>query len=146
MACQRYAGNGIMKHMSREKKTEKKGKRKWKWPLVWLVQIVEMLIISALVALTDAFGGIIYNILAWAAMPILGLLSSCRATRRGLLNYAAWIAPPICMALTHWLIWTYLPDAAPVLICAFCSLVGAAAGEVLNQQEKQAKKKRKDEG
>lgn len=110
--------------------------KRWKWPIAWLVQILEMLVLGVLIALTDLLGGVLYSILAWVVMPILGLLSACQATRRGLLNYAAWLAPPICMAVTHWVIWTYPPSAGPVLLCAFTSLVGAAAGEVLNQRNK----------
>ena len=111
--------------------------KKWKWPVVWLVQLAEMLAAGALTALTDMLPPMIYGAMAWVVMPVLGLLSACRATRRGLLNYAAWIAPPLCMWLTHYLIWSYSPQPGPALLCAFLSLVGAAAGEVLNQQKKE---------
>lgn len=111
--------------------------KRWKWPLAWLVQVVEMLVIGAAIALTDLLGGVVYGILAWAGMPLAGLISGCRTTRRGLNNYVAWIAPPVCMALTHWLIWSYPPAPGPILLCALFSLVGAAAGEVLNQRDHQ---------
>ena len=106
--------------------------KKWKWPAAWLVQIVEMLALGAIVALTDLLPPVISGIAAWALMPVLGLISACRTTRRGLLNYAAWIAPPVCMWLTYKLIWGYAHQPGPVALCAFLSLVGAAAGEVLN--------------
>ena len=32
------------------------------------------------------------------------------------------------------LVWGYPPAIAPVFLCGFLSLVGAAAGEVLNRQ------------
>lgn len=108
--------------------------KKWKWPAAWLVQIVEMLAAGALVALADMLPPVFYGVAAWGIMPVLGLLTACRATRRGLLNYAAWIAPPVCMWLSHYLVWGYSPYPGPVLTCAFVSLVGAAAGEVLNRQ------------
>ena len=111
--------------------------KRWKWPVAWLVQIAEMLAFGALIALSDLLGGWIYGILSWAGMSLIGLISACRTTRRGLNNYLAWIAPPVCMALTHYLIWTYPPHPGPILLCAFVSLVGAAAGEVLNQRENQ---------
>lgn len=110
--------------------------KKWKWPLAWLVQILEMLAAGALTALLDMLHPVLFGIASWAVMPLLGMLSACRATRRGLLNYAAWIAPPACMWLSHYLIWSYSPQPGPALLCAFLSLVGAAAGEVLNQQKK----------
>ena len=111
------------------------GVKRWKWPLAWLVQMVTMAAAGALVALTHNLSMALYGALSWAAMPALGLISAYRATRRGLLNYAAWIAPPVCMALSHWLLWGYLPDPGPVLLCALISLVGAAAGEVMNQRK-----------
>lgn len=110
--------------------------KKWKWPLAWLVQILEMLAVGCLTALSDILHPAAYGAMAWAVMPVLGLLSACRATRRGLLNYAAWIAPPVCMWLTHYLIWSYSPSPGPMMLCALFALVGAAAGEVLNQQKK----------
>ena len=111
------------------------GVKRWKWPLVWLVQILTMAAAGALIALTHNVSMALYGVLSWAGMPALGLASAYRATRRGLLNYAAWIAPPACMALSHWLLWGYLPDPGPVLLCALISLVGAAAGEVMNQRK-----------
>lgn len=110
--------------------------KKWKWPVAWLVQFVEMFAAGAIVALTDMLPPVIYGVMAWAVMPVLGLLSACRTTQRGLLNYAAWIAPPACMWLSYYLIWSYSPNPGPALLCAFLSLVGAAAGEVLNQKRK----------
>lgn len=110
--------------------------KKWNWATAWIVQIVVMLAAGAVTALTDMLHPVVFAILSWAAMPALGLLTACRATRRGLLNYAAWIAPPVCMWLSHFVIWQYSPAPGPVLVCAFVSLVGAAAGEVLNQQKK----------
>lgn len=110
--------------------------KKWRWAIAWLVQIAGMMAAGALTALTDMLHPAVFAVLSWAAMPLLGLLSACWVTRRGLLNYAAWIAPPVCMWLSHYLIWQYSPAPGPALLCAFLSLVGAAAGEVLNGQKK----------
>lgn len=109
--------------------------KKWKWPVVWLVQFAEMLAIGALAALSAMLGALVHGVVSWGAMPVLGMISGYRATRRGLLNYAAWIAPPVCMTLANWAVWQYMPSAGPVLACALTSLVGAAAGEVMNQRE-----------
>lgn len=110
--------------------------KKWKWPVVWLVQIVAMLALGVLVALSVMLGALVHGIASWALVPVAALFSGYRATRRGLLNYAAWIAPPVCVALANWICWGYLPSAGPVLVCALTALVGAAAGEVMNLREK----------
>lgn len=110
--------------------------KKWKWPAAWLVQIVEMLAAGALTAYTDILHPVLFGAMSWIIMPVLGMLTACRATRRGLLNYAAWIAPPVCMWLGNYLVWGYSPKPGAAIVCAFLSLVGAAAGEVLNRQEK----------
>lgn len=108
--------------------------KQWKWPVVWLVQILLMAALGAAVAMLSPLGTWIHGIASWALMPLAGAVSAYRATRRGLLNYAAWIAPPACMGAAHWAIWTYLPSPGPVLVCALISLIGAAAGEVMNQR------------
>lgn len=109
---------------------------KWKWLSAWLVQIAEMLAAGVIAACTDMLHPVLFGFVSWAVMPVLGMLTACRATRRGLLNYAAWIAPPACMWLGHYVIWGYSPAPGPAILCAFLSLTGAAAGEVLNQQKK----------
>ena len=110
--------------------------RKWKWPVVWLVQIAAMLALGALIALSAMLGALVHGIASWAVAPVAALVSGYRTTRRGLLNYAAWIAPPVCFALANRICWGYLPSAGPVLVCALTALVGAAAGEVMNLREK----------
>lgn len=110
--------------------------KRWKWPLVWLVQILEMLAAGFLAALTDILGGWVFGVASWVVLPLLGMLTAYRATRRGLNNYAAWIAPPVCMWASYFLLWRYSPPAGPAVLCAFISLVGAAAGEVRNQQDR----------
>ena len=104
--------------------------------MIWLVQLATMLISGAVIAMIALLGAVPYGIAAWAGMSAVGFVSAYRATWRGLLNYAAWIAPPAGMALANWLCWGYLPEPGPVLVCALVSLVGAAAGEVMNQRER----------
>lgn len=106
------------------------------WPVAWAIQIAEMLAASALASLSLGLHPMAYSLSLWLLMPILGAFSSCAAVRRGLLNYAAWIAPPACLCAVHTAIWGYLPPAGAMLLCAFISLIGAAAGEVLVQQKK----------
>ena len=104
--------------------------RRFRWLFVWLIQIAAMAVLGALAALSLWASRALYGICIWGLMPLAGCVSAYIATKKGLLNYAAWIAPPVCLALAHLGVWTYLPGAGPVLLCAFISLVGAAAGEV----------------
>lgn len=111
--------------------------RRWKWWTAWPVQIAEALAIGGLGAVTAALGAVVNGIAMFGAVPLLGAVTAYRATRRGLSNYLAWIAPPLCMIAAHEMIWGYFSDLAPTVICALTALVGAAAGEVRNQQAEQ---------
>ena len=111
-------------------------KRKWSWWRAWLVQTVEMLILGGFASIAEPLGALIYGIIIWAIVPLLGAVSAYRATRRGLNNYLAWLAPPICTVAVHALVWVYLPEPGPALLCALVSLIGAAAGEVANRETK----------
>lgn len=120
------------------RKTKPKGPR---WIVAWLIQIAEMLAVSALASLSLGVHPALYSLALWVLTPLIGAATACRAVLRGLLNYAAWIAPPVCLFAAHNLIWGYVPPAGAMLLCAFVSLVGAAAGEVLARQR--PKKKRR---
>ena len=104
------------------------------WPVVWAIQIVESLIVGAAASLALGVHPWAYNAALWVLVPLAGGFTAFRAVRQGLLNYAAWIAPPACLCAAHTLIWGYLPPAGAMLLSAFISLVGAAAGEVFTQQ------------
>lgn len=112
---------------------------KVKWLKAWLIQIVTMMILCVLQAFSYYLMAVIYNILLWGVVPLAGLFTAYRAVKRGLLNYAAWIAPPVCLYASHLLVWHYSPPAGAALLCAFVSLVGAAAGEVKMQRDKRTK-------
>ena len=112
-------------------KSEKVRKiRRRPWPAILLIQMLTMLPLGAVMAASLWLGSSYYKVCMYVLMPLGGLISAYRATLRGLINYAAWLLPPICMAVGHVLMWFYVPDTAPVLLCALTSLVGAAAGEV----------------
>ena len=108
--------------------------RALKWPLILLIQFLAMLALGALTALSLFLGGSIHKLCVWGLFPLCGMSSACIATRLGLLNYAAWLVPPAAEFVSHALIWGYSPEVGPVFLCAFLSLVGAAAGEVLKRQ------------
>ena len=105
-----------------------------RWWLAWIVQWAASFLAGAVAALTVPLNPAVHAIAVWGVLPLLGAYGACRVTRLGVLNYIAWIAPPCAMAASHALIWRFAPDAGPVLLCAFVSLVGAATGEVLNRQ------------
>jgi len=115
-------------------KKRKKLAIRLKWPVIWLIQIIVMLALSIVTALSYYLGPVVHGIMVWGVMSIAGFASACLATCGGLLNYAAWIAPPLTILLGHSMVWRYLPGAGPILLCAFISLVGAATGEVIKRQ------------
>lgn len=106
---------------------------KWLWIL--MIQLVSCFAVAVLGAQSAWLGGAVHGICSWALLPVFGFISACMATRRGLLNYAAWIAPPLMQLPAHIISWGYLPSPGPVFLCAFISLVGAATGEVLKRQK-----------
>lgn len=106
------------------------------WPWVLLLQTAATLIAYILLGLSLWLGGLIYKLCLWVLMPIAGFISACIATRAGLLNYAAWLVPPLAQVGASYLLWGYPPSIAPVFLCAFIALVGAATGEVMKHQNK----------
>lgn len=118
------------------KNTSSHRRPRWLW--AWMIQIIEMLAVGLAASALNGLSPVACDIALWVVVPIAGAITACRAVRRGLLNYAAWLAPPVCMYATHYALWRYAPPAGAALVCAFVSLVGAAAGEVLNQREKRS--------
>ncbi len=112
-------------------------KHRWLW--AWLIQIGQMLAICLVQALSRGIGEALYAALLWAAVPLAGLLTACGAVRRGLLNYAAWLAPPACLFGVHYAVWGFSPPAGAGMLTAFLSLVGAAAGEVVVRRNRRNK-------
>ena len=114
---------------------------KHRWLLAWGLQVLEMLAAGLLAALSYGAAAGLYAVLLWGGVPLAGLFTACRAVRRGLNNYLAWIAPAPCLFGAHWLLWGFSPAAGAGLLTAFLALVGAAAGEVLNQRDKAHRKR-----
>lgn len=109
---------------------------KRRWLKALLIQATEALAFGALAALSLGLDARLYAALMWAGAPLAGLFSAARAVGRGLNNYAAWIAPPVCLFAAHLAIWMYPPAPGALLLTAFAALVGAAAGEVLRQRDR----------
>jgi len=104
------------------------------WWKAWLVQFIAMLAACLLAELCYYVSGFLRDVFTWALIPLLGAFTAYKSVLRGLNNYAAWIAPPVCMVAASLILWGYVPHAGPALLCAFISLVGAAAGEVKSQE------------
>ena len=123
-----------MKSMQKKAPRRKRSRLRWLW--VWLIQIAASLLVALPISLSLWLGGAVHAICMWGLSPILGFISGLIATRRGLLNYAAWIAPPVMLFVGYEIAWGYPPQPGPVFLCGLISLVGAATGEVLNQRQK----------
>ena len=110
---------------------------------------IKMLLLQAAVGFAAAVAAFIlkplpipYGICAWGALPLIGLCSAYRVTRCGVNPYLSWILPPLTLtlgALTADL-FLYLPPGGMMLLTAFASLIGAAAGDVRNKQDHKRKK------
>ncbi len=118
-------------------KARRGGGLRWLW--IWLVQIACMAVLAVAAAGSLLVSSVLYEAFMWGVLPIAGCVSACLSTKKGLLNYAAMLAPPVMQVLGHLLLWGYGPDVSPVCLCGFVSLVGAAAGEVIKRQRKQTK-------
>lgn len=114
-------------------KSQKQTPAPLRWPKALAIQLAVALIAAAATALCQGLGPVVGALTLWVMMPLAGAWSAFRAVRRGLLNYAAWLPPPVCLYLANLAIWGYAPPAGAALVCALVSLVGAAAGEVYNQ-------------
>lgn len=105
-----------------------------RWLRAMLLELICTLAVYLLLDLSLWIGGFVHALCKWVLMPVCGLLSACLATHAGFLNYLAFLVPPLMYMAANLILWGYLPQTAPVFLCGFVSLVGAAAGEVLKRQ------------
>ena len=80
----------------------------------------------------------LHALLVWAVFPVFAIFISFKTVKKGVNPYLAWLPPPIGLTLGA-LAGTlcYLPNGGSMLLCAFASLFGAAAGDVyLNRGKK----------
>ena len=107
--------------------------------VLWGVQLIVMLLISLcatfLPLLFPSISAPLRILFLWVLPAAFGAWSSCRLTRTGVISYAAWIAPPVVHSIVPWLSIGYPPAGLSMALCAFVSLVGAAAGDVLYKRE-----------
>jgi len=96
-----------------------------------LLQFVGMAVLAYLLFNTIWLSKAVYSVCTWAVWPLAGLVSAYMVTVRGVNNFLAWIAPPLAGLMAHYFAFFFMPDSAgPFFICAFVSIVGAAAGDV----------------
>lgn len=103
------------------------------WPVQLLVMLLNSLAATLLPLLFPAVVTPLRVVFLWVLPSVLGALTACRLARVGLTAYAAWLLPPIIHSAVPWLLIGYPPAPGSMLLCAFVSLVGAAAGDVLRR-------------
>ena len=91
-------------------------KRRWLW--AWLGQIVVMLAVCLVQALTYPVSPLLYGALLWGLVPLAGMATACAAVRLGLNNYLAWLAPAPCLYASHYALWRFAPSAGAALLTA----------------------------
>ena len=87
---------------------------------------------------------LLHTALLWIVLPLCGLGTSFAAVRRGVNPYLAWLLPPLMLTLSSVLVTLgYLPGGGIMLLTAFVSLIGSAAGETyFNRRHKKHGHKR----
>lgn len=77
----------------------------------------------------------LYVTAAYALLPLAGAYTAYRVASGGVNPYLGWILPPLAATAAGFLAsMGYAPEAGPVLLTAFFSLVGAATGDVLQKR------------
>ncbi len=108
------------------------------WRFWWALQGVGMLIIALCATFLPLFFPALELplriIFLWILPLAFGAWSAYQAVCRGLISYAAWLLPPMIHSVVPWIGIGYPPAPLSMLLCAFISLIGAAAGDVMHKQ------------
>ncbi len=97
---------------------------------------------SLLIFLSLAMPGTVYELVMWAAVPLLGLGSAWLCVRMGAPYGMAWIAPPLCQVGAQWLLTGVLPASPGMpMVTLLASAFGAAAGHEQARRMHKGKKK-----
>lgn len=120
-----------------------------RWWIALPVQLALASLLSALLmflsfSIAAPDGGVLYDVVMWAVIPLIGFALSCLAVRMGLHYYAAWIAPALCQSGAHLLLTALLPSSPGMaMVTLLLSFFGAATGEEWNRREARKKAKNK---
>ncbi len=107
-----------------------------KYVLLMLLQFVSVFFVSFLSFLLRPVS-LLYSVLVYVFVPLFSSFFSLKIVRRGVNPYLAWILPPIAETLAGFLITLGIgPYPLPIMITAFVSLVGSAAGDVITKTNK----------
>lgn len=85
--------------------------------------------------------GAAFDVLIWVLLPLLGALTAYYCVLNGINPYLAWIMPPLgqtaaCLIASA----GYLPSGGQMVLTAFVSLIGAAAGDTMNKRNKRKRR------
>lgn len=106
------------------------------WPMQALIALIIALCATFLPLLFPTAAAPLQFLFLWILPAAAGAWTACILSRSGLISYAAWIAPPIVHSVVPLIALGYLPSPFSMLLCAFVSLVGAAAGDELAKRDK----------
>ena len=84
---------------------------------------------------------LIFPILFYMILPVISSVIGYRMVRKGLNPYLTIILPPIAETCAGFLSSMGIgPDPLPIMITFFVTMIGAAAGDVINKTQKKGKK------
>ena len=80
--------------------------------------------------------GWLYACITWAVLPAAGAISAFLLVKKGVNPYGAWILPAVMPTIAYLVLTRglYLPNGWSMLLMAFVSLMGAAAGDVYKKR------------
>lgn len=83
----------------------------------------------------------VFGILIYVIVPILSSVSSYMLVTKGFNPYLAWLLPPVAMTISSFLSTMGIGQSPlPIMITAFVSLIGSAAGDVKVKMRKKDRK------
>ncbi len=98
-----------------------------------LYQLLVMTILSAAAAFIPLWLSHLYRVCVivfqWLMLSIAGAVTSFFVCRKGVNCYLGWILAPVCVSVVPWILIGYPVDPGVMLVCAFVSVIGAAAGQ-----------------
>lgn len=100
------------------------------------IQLTVMTVLSLTLYLLRA-AGTVFDVFIWALIPLLGAVTAYLCVLGGINPYLAWIMPPVGQTIACLIASAgYLPFGGQMLLTAFVSLIGAAAGDTMEHIRK----------